>query len=376
MTSFWEQQSLLHTDIAIVGGGIVGLSVAASLKEHFPNLDVAVFERSLLPFGASTRNAGFACFGSLTEILADIETMGTEAAATLVHQRWQGLQVTRKRLGDDRIGFDESGGYELVLEAHTEAMGQVEHVNTLVSDFLPEYIRPASGDQLGLNMHPGQLLVRMAQEGQVHTGKLMRSLMDYVASLGVRMHTGAEVKQAREEESHCALLLNDPVRGEVHFRAKQVVVCTNAFVRELLPDLNVQPGRGQVFITHPIDSLRFRGNLHIDAGYYYLRNVGNRLLFGGARNLDFSTEATTEFGANDHILDHLEQKLRELIDLPEPISIDQHWSGIMAFGADKQPIVQRVDERFSVAVKMGGMGVALAGFVGEQAARTLSLESC
>lgn len=373
MVSFWEQQSLLHTDVAIIGGGIVGLSVAASLKERNPDLDVSVFERSVLPYGASTRNAGFACFGSLTEILSDIDSMGAEAAANLVHQRWQGLQITRERLGDECIGFEDSGGYELVLEEHASAMDRIDRVNELVDTFLPNYIRPASNDQFGFNLRSGQHLVQMTQEGQVDTGKLMRSLGDYVSSKGVRIYTGTLVEQIDQEQNSCMLSINDPVRGELRFQTKHVVVCTNAFAEKMLPDMDVQPGRGQVFITHPIEALRFRGNLHIDAGYYYLRNVGNRLLFGGARNLDFNSETTIDFGANQQILDHLEQELRKLIDLPEPFVIDQHWSGIMAFGEDKRPIVQRISDRLTVAVKMGGMGVALAGHIGEEVARTFRL---
>ncbi|MDP4963420.1 MAG: FAD-binding oxidoreductase, partial [Salibacteraceae bacterium] len=114
----------------------------------------------------------------------------------------------------------------------------------------------------------------------------------------------------------------------------------------------------------PIDGLNFKGNLHIDEGFYYLRNVGNRLLFGGARNFDFEKENTTDFALNDQIQSHLEDYLHDL--LPDiSFEVDQRWAGIMAFGKTKQPIVERISAHTIVAVKMGGMGIALAGNIGE-----------
>ena len=71
--SFWEKQTYInHTDFLIIGSGIVGLSTAIYLKERFPNKKVTVIERGYLPTGASSKNAGFACIGSPSELLDDL----------------------------------------------------------------------------------------------------------------------------------------------------------------------------------------------------------------------------------------------------------------------------------------------------------------
>ena len=98
MYSFWEKNTLLNYDTAIVGAGIVGLSIASAILEKYPKQRVVVLERGLLPTGASTRNAGFACFGSLTELLADEAKMGIDKCLDLVEKRWNGLQKLVKRL--------------------------------------------------------------------------------------------------------------------------------------------------------------------------------------------------------------------------------------------------------------------------------------
>ena len=78
MLSYWEQKNYLDYDLVVVGAGIVGLSTAIRYKEKFPQRSVLVMERGVFPTGASIRNAGFACFGSVTEILDDLKYMTPE----------------------------------------------------------------------------------------------------------------------------------------------------------------------------------------------------------------------------------------------------------------------------------------------------------
>ena len=86
MLSFWEKNSFLNYDYIIVGSGILGLSTACEIKESFPDKEILVLERGIFPTGASTKNAGFLCFGSLTEILADIKLKGEDNAIQLVEK--------------------------------------------------------------------------------------------------------------------------------------------------------------------------------------------------------------------------------------------------------------------------------------------------
>jgi glycine/D-amino acid oxidase-like deaminating enzyme len=145
-------------------------------------------------------------------------------------------------------------------------------------------------------------------------------------------------------------------------------VATNGFARQLLPQLQVVPARAQVLITKPIPSLKIKGTFHYDRGYYYFRNIGNRVLFGGGRNLDFKTEETTELSLTELVQQQLEKLLREVI-LPEfAFEVEHRWSGIMGLGPEKTTIVMPVSEHVSCSVRMGGMGVAIGSLVGEEGA--------
>jgi glycine/D-amino acid oxidase-like deaminating enzyme len=158
------------------------------------------------------------------------------------------------------------------------------------------------------------------------------------------------------------------------FKAKHIVVTTNGFAKTLLPELNVEPARAQVLVTEPIPGLKLKGTFHYDKGYYYFRNIGNRVLFGGGRNMDFSGENTVEMSQTPLIQGKLEQLLSEMIVPYSEVKIDLRWSGIMGVGQERNPIVKKLSDHLYCGVRMGGMGVAIGSLVGKEIAEMISVE--
>jgi glycine/D-amino acid oxidase-like deaminating enzyme len=205
-------------------------------------------------------------------------------------------------------------------------------------------------------------------EGQIDTGRMMKSLLALVRSMDVEVLSGLGV--SAYEENADGIVVKTTEGFSV--KSRQMVITTNAFARELLPDMEVQPGRAQVLITEAIPGLKVKGTFHYDKGYYYFRNVGNRLLLGGGRNLDFETEETIEFGLTKLVQDRLEMMLREVILPGFAYKIEQRWSGIMGLGNTRSTIVKRLSPSLCCAVRMGGMGIAIGTLVGEEAAELLT----
>ena len=106
MLSIWEKESFIEYDYIVIGAGITGLSTALSLREKKEGARILVLERGLLPTGASTKNAGFACIGTIGEKLHDLAIMGEENMCSLMAKRYEGLQKLRKRVGDANMDFD------------------------------------------------------------------------------------------------------------------------------------------------------------------------------------------------------------------------------------------------------------------------------
>lgn len=372
MLSYWEKQSLLQYDHIILGSGIVGLSTAISIKEKSPAARVLVLEREILPTGASTKNAGFACIGSLTEILSDLKTMPAAEVLELLALRLKGLRMLRQRIGDHNMEYQENGSYELIGEEQLPALEQLEQVNDLLYPVLGGKAYSLVSEKIaafGFNTTYTQALIQNNYEGELHTGKMMRTLIDMAIDKGVEIKTGCTV--SRIEEMHICVNVIVPVgipQEEVIFTCRNLAVCTNAFTQKLLPELDISPGRGQVLITEPVRGLPFTGVFHMDEGYYYFRELQERVLFGGGRNLDFSGETTTNFEFNYLIQQELEEKLRTIILPHHPFKIADRWVGIMAFGTTRQPIIRQHSRNIYLGVRMGGMGVAIGSAVGAQLA--------
>ncbi len=366
--SIWEQESFFAPqDLIIIGSGFCGLWTALKMAERYPDKSVTVLERGLIPTGASTRNAGFSCFGSPSELLEDVEKMGAARTFDLVEMRFRGLRQIAERFSAEQSGFEASGGYECydadagiwqtALERLPWLNGEMKRITGLDNSF--EQADPLLQT---FGFRGFRHLVRNRLEGGIHSGKVIRALLQQAQARGVQVFTGTEVtgfeKRTGEVEVH--------TRQQMRFRARQLLLCTNAFTRTLLPELDIVPNRGQVLLTAPLPGLRFRGTFHYDQGYYYFRNLGNRLLLGGARNQDFERECTTEIDITEKIQTELERFIRDHL-LPEtPFTITDRWSGIMAMGSDKMPLVHRLDENLYCCVRMSGMGVALAPEVADR----------
>ena len=363
--SYWEIQSFLSYDVIIVGAGISGLSTAISLAEKSPSLSILVLEKSIFPSGASTKNAGFACFGSLSELLADIDQMGSENCLQLVRQRWNGLQKLRSRFTNEQLGYEAFGGYELVKFTQPNYLQRLEEVNALLHSVFGASVFQDVSIQLqekGFNTDVYESLIFNPFEGQIDTGKTINTLWQLASKLGVKILTGANVQSVKEGQ--IIVSFQDEM---TRFEASKVVLTTNAFTRKLVSEIELEPGRGQVIITKPIQNLKCRGTFHVDEGYYYFRNVGDRLLLGGGRNLDFKGEQTTEFGINPMIEERLKLLLTNDLLPGIDFEIDHQWSGIMAFGNEKKPILEWTDSSTLLAVRLGGMGMAIGSELGELA---------
>ncbi len=374
MLSFWEKKEYTHYDYAVIGAGITGLSTAISLKEMRPTASVVVLERGFMPTGASTKNAGFACFGSLTELMTDIEAMGEEAMLQLVMDRWQGLQLLRSRLGDATIDLQLKGGYELISKDRKDCLDHLGRMNELLKGHFEQDVFQLRDDllpQFGFNRDQIHHLILNPLEGQIDTGKMMKALQAKAANLGVELILNAPVESIEKGQVIAQL-----AGGAMHtLNAGQIAVCTNAFTKKLLPELPLTPGRGIVLVTKPLDHLPFEGTFHTNEGYDYFRDFYGRIIYGGSRDVDFENESTTEFGINEIILEELKRRLTTTILGHDEYEIDYVWSGIMAFGEDKRPVVKRIDEHTVAGVRLGGMGVALGSLVGQKLAELLTADT-
>jgi gamma-glutamylputrescine oxidase len=369
MISFWEKDVFLKKyDIIIIGAGFSGLWLAYFLKKEKPNLDICILDSGVLPTGASTKNAGFACFGSPTELLENIKVMGLDAAMYWAEQRFKGIGIIHQYFGSE-IDYDPCGGTELFSEKFIfdETQEQISSLNTHLNAITGnnEHFFENNSVINSCGFGGFKYAISNTVEGGIHSGKLVNALMEQLQTLKVKIYFGVDVSNYEVENE----TVNVFTKNGLTFQAKHLCLATNAFTKKLLPEIDLYAGRGQVFITEPIEDLHWKGTFHFGKGYYYFRNYQNRVLFGGGRNLNFEEENTESFGLTDLVQNMLEKLLYEnIIPKYKNVKIDQRWSGIMAFDDTKTPVSKCLNPQLSLSVRMNGMGVALAPTLSENLA--------
>ncbi len=365
--SYWEiKEWFSNVDFTIIGSGIVGLNCAIRLKEKFPTAKVLVLEKGMLPQGASTKNAGFACFGSLSELIQDLASHSEQEVLDLVKKRWNGLQLLRKNLGDQNIGFELNKGYELFInnDLYESSISKMNQINKLLHPIFKEDTFKKSDNIFQFKNIKEQYVVNQF-EGQIDTGKMMKALLFKAQKLEIQIVNNFTVDSFEDYSNKVTVHTND-----FSFTTDKLLIATNGFSKKLLNE-NVTPARAQVLITKPIKKLHIKGTFHFDEGYYYFRNIDNRILFGGGRNLDFKVEETTKFETTDRIQNKLKELLETTILPSTPFEVAHSWSGIMGVGNQKKAIVKNISGNVFCGVRLGGMGVAIGSFVGKELADLL-----
>lgn len=362
--SYWEHKEWFsNVDYTIVGSGIVGLNCALALKKKHPKAKILVLEKGMLPQGASSKNAGFACFGSLSELIDDLKTHSEQEVFNLVKKRWDGLQLLRSNLGDSVIDFQQNKGFELYREQafYEECNSQRDFINQLIFPIFKQDVFSETTNVFGFEKIQPNYIVNQF-EGQIDTGKMVSELLLKVQKSGVKILNNITVEAYIENVDNVAIKTSS-----IEFISKKLFIATNGFATQLV-DENVQSARAQVIITKPIKNLQIKGTFHLDKGYYYFRNIDNRILFGGGRNLDFKGEETSEFGKTEVIQKSLRTILKDTILPNTSFEIEHSWSGIMGVGNQKKAIVKPISDHVLCGVRLGGMGVAIGSLVGKELA--------
>ncbi len=363
--SYWEKDIWHdHVDFTIVGAGIVGLSTALFLKRQAPEAKIIILERGILPHGASTKNAGFLCFGSVGELADDLHNTGESSLLNTLDQRISGGKALLDIAGRKAIDYGNCGGIELFesQSAFQSLSEKIPYFNNLLEQHfglsntfkvIPTPAHFALYRQCIINQF----------EGRIHTGKMMLALYQKAIAAGILVINGTEVKNIERSSNYYTVESSGS-----SFRSENVILCTNAFTNALIPSPHVQPARNQVILTSDLSEPLIDATFHLDQGYYYFRPIGNKVLFGGGRHTFGNQEMTDDLDISLTLRNHLLEKMNAWIPQPKPITAEMHWSGILGIGENKTPEISKIEQGLYIGVKLGGMGVAIGSEVGRKLA--------
>lgn len=273
-----------RTDVAIIGGGYVGLWTALRIKALDPHVDVVVLEADICGGGASGRNGGFVLswwpkFASLVALV------GQEEALRLARASEDAIDQIGEFCRDHAPAaeFRRSGWlWTATAPAHDHSWADVVRLAGEAQPGAFTSMDPAEVARLsGSPTHLAGVLERSA--ATVHPAHLVRGMRDRAQELGVTIHENTKVKQLVR-------------RGRPHLRtehgtvsADKVVVATNAWaagLRELHTRLFVISS--DIVATAPIpqqlDAIGWREGPAITDSQtlvcYYRTTGSGRVVFG------------------------------------------------------------------------------------------------
>jgi len=370
-TSYWERGLFLrNNDVIVVGAGITGLSTAIELKNKQPNRRVSLLEKSWLSDGASSKNAGFACFGSVSEFADDLNDMSFDEVVKLAVKRFRGIEKLVAVYSEDVLKLEWNGGHELFFE---DDIASFNVCSDLVERFNDAFeteigIRPYSilsvSEFQGMKNLVG--VISNKYEGGLNTGAMLFAMRKSVLDKGVQVFNGVEVGGYYSKGSEVHVESSAGI-----WTAKKLVFCTSSFHSHLFEELQMSAKRNQVIVTKPIFDLKLNGTFHHQQGFNYFRNIDGRILMGGMRHLFPNSESTALQGNTDEVVNALKNFIQDKIHTTSTIEIDIAWSGILGVGKDERPVVKQIKENIFIGARLGGIGVAIGSLIGEELAELI-----
>ena len=369
--SYWEQDIFRKEyDLLIVGAGFSGLVTAYFVKKAHPNWKIVLVETSYFQRAASTRNAGFACISSLSELMEDVNKWGWDEVLQLIEWRWKGLQIIRNEFSEPSIDWKSVPSGEFFLaDGRFQAASYIDRI-----DEANQRIGDITGGQYYFLQKHGPIplqnntpFVEHAQEGQLHPVKLMEGWRKRCQESGVQIFENCTYLQHSELRDDLLEVQTD----QMVFTSRKVLFCTNG--QSIPLDEHVKQTSNLVLVSKPLTNGLPDFNAHAEAGYIYTRNIRDRLLIGGGRHiLDNEDLFPLTDDNRAKVRQYLLSISHEYLHLtPSDWEIEYEWEGIIGSGSLKMPIMQAMDNNVFVLGRLSGMGVALSAYLGQEMAKII-----
>jgi glycine/D-amino acid oxidase-like deaminating enzyme len=355
-----------HADIAIIGGGLVGIATAHYLRQMGCS-NVIVLEKKFVGYGASGRNAGFLLSGMAEPYSRLVVGMGSDGARTLNKSTIENHSLIAEAIAQKGIAcnYRRTGSYHLAV-SEVEADELRESVDLLCADnFDSEYIeRNVIGERLGFGNYAGGSFNPV--DGNLDPFAFVNGLAS-----GITVIDQFEVTRIEKRDGGVK------ISGDgKSIMAEMAVLATNAYTPLIDSHFDelIFPVRGQMLATSPNRGCALRDmTYYANFGYDYFRQApDDTILMGGLRDRFIGTEVGFEDATNQKLQQGLEEYVRDNIGARE-FSVEARWSGVMGNTIDGLPLVGPLPHNSAVIAAVGcnGHGFGLGMVVARDVARAI-----
>jgi glycine/D-amino acid oxidase-like deaminating enzyme len=352
-----------RVDVAVIGGGITGLSAALALAQR--GIGVAVLEAHAIGWGASSRNGGMVLTGLKLDAGTLLARYGRELARELFRASVDSVDLVEQIVRTERIDCQFSRCGHLALASKPAHYAGFERAAGLMSREFGHVTRlvprGALRAEIGSDLYHGGMVDEAS--GGINPAQYVDGLARAAHRAGAGLHADSRVQQLERQGARWRVTT---ARGALD--AGEILVATSGYTGAVTPALRrrLLPVGSYIIATEPLPEPLARelsptGRMMYDSRHflhYFRLTPDRRLLVGGRARFVPETERTVR--ASSAVL-----RLGMLAIYPQlrDVRVDYAWGGTLDFAFDTMPHAGCIDG-YHYALGYAGHGVAFATYLG------------
>lgn len=349
------------TDIAIIGGGFVGLWTAFNIKKRSPELSVTILEQDLCGAGASGRNGGMAMswwpkIGTLLSFCSKEQALFlAKSSEQAIHDLGQFCTEHKIKADFKLDGWLWTATTPKHIDSWKSTLAACEKLG--VKPF--EYIAPAAvAQQAGSDVHLAGVFEK--SNATLQPAILARGLREVVLKLGVKIFEQTPVQQFLQQET----IKITTQAGEVN--CKKLVLATNAWSASI-PELAamITPVNSALIATEEIQRDLNEIGLTRAVGItdcqlmvdYYRTTTDGRLVFGkGTGALSYKGNINNVFSEHQQSIEMTTADFKRTYPQLANKKITHQWTGPIDRTYDSLPIFGNLRNQPNIFYGIGWSG--------------------
>jgi|CXWL01.1.fsa_nt_gi gamma-glutamylputrescine oxidase len=365
-------------DVAVVGGGLAGISAALELAER--GQSVVLLEAREMGWGASGRNGGQAIHGLACEQSLIEEQLGLDEARRVWAMSIEALDLIRQRISRFGLACDWRDGYLSLATSE----GKGEDLSAWADRLEAVYgypltrIAPAQMPQwiASRRYHSG---IHDPHSGHLHPLKYTLGLARAAAAAGVRMHEHTPVQALIQGTTPGHQPVLRTAAGDV--RARQVLLAGNVYLHGIAPAIEprIMPVGTYIACSEALapalaDSLIPSRSAACDTNFvldYFRTTNDHRMLYGG--RVSYSTTTPANLARSMH------QRMVQTFPQLASAEVEYAWGGFVDISMNRAPDFGRLPAVAAGAPQdvyylqgFSGHGLALSGLAGRVVAEAMA----